>query len=53
MWCAANRVYPERDREIGKQLKTHFGIEARKTRGYYCYPIEIKEEVLNEFEIDK
>lgn len=33
VWCAANRVYPERDREIGKQLKTHFGIDARKTHG--------------------
>lgn len=48
-WCSNNRVLPERDRDIGKQLKETLQIEARKTKGYYYYPIEIKEEILIEY----
>ena len=48
-WCAANRVLPERDREIGRQLKEFFAIEAQKTNGHFFYPLKIKIEILNEY----
>ena len=50
LWCNANRVLPERDREIGKQLKEFFEIEAQKNNGYYCYPLKIKDEVFREYD---
>ncbi len=48
-WCSANRVLPERDREIGKQLKEFFLVEAQKVSGHYFYPIKIKIDILNEY----
>ena len=29
IWCVTNRVFPERDRDIGKQLLEHYQIEAK------------------------
>lgn len=49
-WCNANRVLPERDREIGKQLQEHFLIEAEKSGGHYYYPLKIHDEVLREYD---
>lgn len=50
IWCNANRVLPERDREIGKQLKEHFLIECQKMNGHYYYPLKIHDEVLREYD---
>ncbi|MBC8543215.1 DNA primase family protein [Bianquea renquensis] len=50
LWCNANRVLPERDREIGKQLKEFFEIEVQKNNGHYYYPIKIKDEVFKEYD---
>lgn len=50
LWCNANRVLPERDREIGKQLKEFFEIEVQKNNGHYYYPIKVKDEVLKEYD---
>lgn len=52
-WCAANRVLPERDRDIGKQLMDYFHIEAKKSYGHFYYPIEIKDEIWEEYRISE
>lgn len=49
-WCCSNRLLPERDREISKQLFEHFLIEAFKTNGNYYYPLKIHDEVLKEYD---
>lgn len=48
-WCSANRVLPERAREIGKQLETYSDIKAHKSNGTYYYNLHIKEEFENEY----
>ncbi len=50
IWCNANSVLPERDREIGKQLKEFFEIEVQKNNGHYYYSLKIKDEVLKEYD---
>lgn len=50
-WCIANRMLPERDREIGKQLEEYYQITAKKVNGYFYYPIEISDDVLKEMDI--
>lgn len=48
-WCSANRILPERDRDIGKQLSEYFLIDAHKISGHYFYPLKIKIDILNEY----
>ena len=50
LWCDTNRVLPERDREIGNQLKEFFEIEVQKNNGHYYYPITIHDEVRKEYD---
>lgn len=50
-WCVANRMLPERDREIGKQLEEYYQITTKKVNGYFYYPIEISDDVLKEMDI--
>lgn len=50
-WCIANRMLPERDREIGKQLEEYYQITTKKVNGYFYYPIEISDDVLKEMDI--
>lgn len=50
MWCDSNRVYPERDREIDKQLLDFFHIEARKSNGYYYYNLQIHGDIRREYD---
>lgn len=49
-WCSANRVLPERDREIGRQLKEFFSISVQKSNGHYYYPLKIHDEVFKEYD---
>ncbi len=49
-WCLGNRVLPERDREIGKQLEDNFLIKAYKSGGYYYYELKINFDILKEYD---
>lgn len=52
VWCKENSIKPERDREIGTQLQEKYGISAKKTYGQYYYPLEINEDIYNEYILD-
>lgn len=49
-WCIANRVFSERERDIGKQLEEHFMVDCKKSGGYYFYSLKINDEVRREYD---
>lgn len=46
-YCRVNNLKPEREREIGHQLKEQYNIMAYKSNGIYYYPLEIYEDSYN------
>lgn len=49
-WCKINNLKSEKHSEIGAMLLDKYGISAKKTYGYYEYPLKINADVIEECE---
>ena len=49
-WCVINKMSTEKDKDIGNQLKEYFSIEAKKTNGFFKYPLKLTDEKSQEFD---